>query len=433
LDFIYENPEIEGELRAAGSLDALEAALQKISRLVPSFMSPAIRGRQMFCPGLDAAIPELVRKLKLADVPLTKSNENVCIVATRFYNTGGHSKVAADITRIIGRPNISIVATDIYRQLKQRQLMKGQASLGPFEARSFVILSAPTMLEKIVELYMVLAAIRPSRIFLIQNHMDLTAVAGVWPFRSVVEFVHHADHMPTLGATLPFSGHLDLTYTCHLACKEAGLDPTWLGMTVEGAGQGARSSRGDLARLRIATCATNHKYRQPARHRWADFVIAALQRPGAEFLHIGPWDEPFADEVHGALAAAGIDPARYRFMGPVANLRQTLVDEGVGAYVASYPDSGGKATMEAMAAGIAPIVPVAEDLGPLLHLDLPLEWWVRISDPAQLPDALERSLALSERLSSVEGQGSLREEFNRFEAHIADPSPGGDHPRPATT
>lgn len=431
MDFIYENPEIEAELRNAGTVDTLEAALQKISRLIPSFMSPAIRGRQMFCPGLDAAIPHLVRRLKLADVPLTKSNDNVCIVATRFYPTGGHSKVAADITRIIGRAQTSIIATDIYRQLKHTQLMNGQASFGPFETRSFVLLSAPTMLEKIIELYMVLAAMRPTRIFLIQNHMDLTAVAGVWPFRNVVEYVHHADHMPTLGATLPFSSHLDLTYTCHLACKAAGLNPTWLGMTVQAADAPRPRAPPGKSGLRIATCGTTHKYRQAARHRWTDFVVPFLQRPDAEFLHIGPRDEALVEDIRTALTAAGIDPERYRFLGSVPDLRQALVDHEVDVYLASYPDSGGKANLEAMAAGIAPIVPVAEDLGHLLQFDLPGDTWVRIAHPGEAAGALEKSLSLSAQLRTPDGLSLIRREFERFEAHIS--AGAADQPLPATT
>lgn len=419
MDLTYDNPELERELRSAGSVEAIEAALEKISGLVPTFVTPEIRGRQMFSPGLDAAIPELTRKLRLADVPLEKSNDNVCIVATRFYPTGGHSKVAADIARIVGRPNVSIVLTDIYRQLNYRQLMNGEGSFGPFQARSIQILSAPTMLEKIVELYMTLAAVRPSRIFLIQNHMDLTAVAGVWPFRSVVEFVHHADHLPTLGATLPFSDHVDLTYTCHLACKAQALNPTWAGMTVEHAGEGVSETPPPNPPRRIATCGSVHKYRQTSQHRWTDFAVAALQSGAGEFLHIGPVDAAFEDEVGAALTASGIDPTRYRFLGVAADLRQTLIDNDVDAYLASYPESGGKAVLEAMAAGIAPVVPVPEELGPLFKFDLPIDSWVRVSGPAEVADAVTRSLELSASLRAPNGRQALLDEFGRFEAHIA--------------
>ncbi len=427
MDLTYENPALTQELRGASSVDTIEAALDKISRLVPTFAAPEIRGRQMFSPSLDAAIPELVRKLRLADVPGTKSNENVCIVATRFYPTGGHSKVAADIARIVGRASVSIVLTDIYRQLRHTQLMNGPESFGPFQARSLQILTAPTMIEKIIELYMALAAIRPTRIFLIQNHMDLTAVAGVWPFRDIVEFVHHADHLPTLGATLPFSAHVDLTYTCHLACRAQGLQPTWAGMTVENAGAGVPASPPASPPRRIATCGSVNKYRQPGRYRWVDFAVAALESNQAEFLHIGPVDAAFEADIGAGLTAANVDPARYKFLGAMPDLRQALIDQQVDAYLASYPESGGKAALEAMAAGVAPVVPVPDELGPLFKFDLPLDSWVRVSAPGEVANALMRSAPLSAALRSPQGRQALADEFGRFEAYIA------GRPAPATT
>lgn len=421
MKFAYRNPEIEDAIANARNRDDLDAALGRLADLVPSFMTPEIRGRQMFCPRLDALVSDLPRRLQLDDVPRAKSNDNVCILATRFYPTGGHSKVAADISRLIGAERVTIVFTDLYRQLRYSQLLAPGPQDRLYQRRATSILSAPTRVEKIVELYMLLAAVRPSRIFLLGNHMDMVAVAGAWPFRSVVDYVHHADHLPTLGATLPFSGHADLTYTCHLACKAAGLHPVWAGMTVE-AGPGP-APRPAGAPLRLATCGALHKYRQPARHRWTDFVVAALKDSGAEMLHIGPWDESFAAEVAAALSAAGVDPQRYRFLGPVPDLREALVAHGVDFYLASYPDSGGKANLEAMSAGIVPIVPRPEDLGDLLQFDLPLEYWTPVTAPDEVPGAMARSLELRDALRSPPGQAALARELGRFDAFVTGAEP----------
>lgn len=419
MDFAYENPELEAAIANAGDIEALDKALVAVSRLVPSFVSPEVRGRQMFTPGLDAQVPRLAARLRLADVPLAKSNDNVCIVATRFYGTGGHSKVASDIGRLAGADRTTIIFTDLYRELRPRQLIGGPPATHP--CRSLMLLSAGTVVEKIVELYSLLGAIRPSRIFLIQNHMDMAAVAGVWPFRGVVEYVHHTDHQPGLGATLPFSAHVDLTYACHRACEAAGLDPVWAGMTVP-----ARSpppSRGTTTRqgLRLATCGSQYKYLHAARYRWSDFATAALaQAPDSELLHFGPVDEALTRSVHGPLAEAGIDPARYRFLGPVPDLREALVAHEVDAYLGSYPDSGGRAVLEAMAAGLAPIVPIPEETGPLLQFDLALPYWVRLHTPDEIPAAIARGLELSEALRSPQGQADLDAEFSRFETYVRD-------------
>lgn len=370
----------------------------------------------MFTPNLDRLATVIAERMRLKEVPLARGDDNACIVATRFYASGGHSRVAGDICRLIGAEHMSIVLTDIYRHLRHHQLLGGPPADHP--ARSVALLSAPTLTEKILELYSLLAAIRPSRIFLIQNHMDMVAVAGVWPFRSVVEFVHHADHQPTLGATLPFAAHADLTYTCHGACRAAGLDPVWAGMTVDAAPTLAPAPLDGA--LRIATCGPAHKYRHPAAHRWSDFAVAALRRPDAEFLHVGPTDPELVEDVRQALVGAGIDPARYRFLGAVRDLSETLVAERANAYLGSYPDAGGKATLDSMAAGIAPVVPVAAEQGRLLHFDHPSPFWLRIERPEEVPDALERSRNLSQRLRSEAGQAQLRADFATFERYVRD-------------
>lgn len=425
LDFAYENAELEAAIAGAADIEALDQALVRLSRLVPGFLAPEVRGRQMFTPGLDALVPGLAARLRLADVPLAKGNDNVCIVATRFYATGGHSRVASDIGRLIGAERTTIVFTDLYRELRHRLLIPGVPAAHP--CRSLLLLSAGTIVEKIIELYMLLAAIRPSRVFLIQNHMDMAAVAGVWPFRSVVEYVHHTDHQPGLGATLPFSAHMDLTHTCHQACRAAGLDATWTGMTVPVRAAPARPTDRSGRGLRIATCGSPYKYMHTAAHRWSDFVVAALsQAPEADFIHMGPADEALTRSVHEPLAAAGIDADRYRFLGPVPDLRAALAANGVDAYLASYPDSGGRANLEALAAGLAPVVAIPAEAGPLLRFDLPLPYWARVQEPHEVPAALARSLELSEALRSPRGQADLDAELGRFEDHVRGGAPSRD-------
>jgi hypothetical protein len=422
LEFVYQNPEIEQALAQAGTLDALNDVLKQVADLVPSFMAPEIRGRAMFSPGLDAAAPKIACQLKLDDIASAKSNENVCIVATGFYPTGGHSRVAADISQLTGAAATSVILTDIYRQRRYSQFIDARHD-ARFRMRSAMVLSAATLVERIVELYMLLAAIRPTRIFLMQNHMDMVAVAAVWPFRDVVEYVHHADHLPTLGATLPFSSHVDLTYTCHLACKEAGVSPVYAGLSASHNAAAVAQPAGD-GRLRIATCGALHKYRQPpARRRWIEFVVAGLQGRDAELIHIGPFDEGFAAEMRDGLTAAGIDPSRYRFTGPVPDLREALVAQHADIYVSSFPENGTKADLEAMTAGIATIVPIADDLPPLLHFESPLSCWIRITEPSEMPAAIERALALQPQMSGPEIRGELRREFGRFENWVTTGDP----------
>lgn len=417
--FSYDNPQAEQALVSARTVEEMEAALRQVIQLVPSLMADDIRGRRLFAPGLDDAIANLPRRLGLADVPLEKGEDNVCVLATRFYRTGGHSKVAADITRLVGAERVTLIHTDIYRQLNYSQLIGPRTGQdADFHRRATLVLRSPSLVEKIVELYMLLAAIRPSRIFLMGNHMDAVAVAGAWPFRSVVDYVHHADFMPAIGSSLRFSAHADLTYTCHLACREAGLDPVYAGMTVPATAAGP-VTRPTGQRLRIATCGSLHKYRHPGRYRWADFAIAALADTDAELIHIGPFDDAFAEEMSQALTAAGLAPERYRFVGIADDLQTELARQQADIYLSSYPESGGRGNLEAMVAGLPVIVPIEADLGPLLADSWPFPQAVNITSPAELAYLLRDSHGLLARAQDPANVAMLREQQTRFSDYVA--------------
>ena len=418
--FDHEFPDVEQALVAARDFDAIEGVLQRLTRMVPALLVDGIRGWKLFSPRLDSALSSIPRRLGLTDVSLEKGQGNICILATRFYTTGGHSQVAADIVRLVGGERVTLIFTDIYRQLGYRMRIGSGASVADrFPHRAMVMLSAPTLTEKIVELYAVLAAIKPSRIFLMGNHMDPVAIAGAWPFRDVVDYVHHADFMPALGSSLRFSTHADLTYSCHLACREAGLSPVYAAMTAprSSGSPTARPPRGE--RLTIATCGGLHKYRRTSRFRWSEYVVAALTATDGDFIHMGPIDETFTEEVSTALQAAGVDPERYRFVGVVADLQTALRDHGVDIYVSSYPEPGGRANLEAMMAGLPVIIPVEPEAGPLMVDRWPFAQATSVESPAELETLLRDPEGLLARVTDDGARAHVETERRRFEAYVA--------------
>lgn len=414
-------PELEQAIAKARSLEELDAALRQVSRMVPSLMVPDVRGRRLFCSGLDKVVAELPRRLGLRDAPFTKGQDNIVILATRFYQTGGHSRVAADISQLVGAERVTVICTDIYAQLKYRLLINQGSPDGELlRRRSTVILQGPTLVERIVELYSLLSAIRPSRIFLLNNHMDAVAVAGAWPFRDVVDYVHHANFMPAIGSSLKFSAHADLTYRCHLACRDAELAPVYAGMmasteTLVPAPGGVSNK----TRLRIATCGSQHKYRHPARYRWADFVIATLSAADAEIIHIGPYEESFAVEMAEALTAAGHEPDRYRFVGPCDNLMAELIRQQADIYLASYPEGGGRAAVEAVTARLPLILPEESGHGPLMADHWPLPQAVSVATPEALASALRSSGKLIAAAKDPANAAKVRDLMGRFKTYVA--------------
>lgn len=426
--FIYRNAELERELDQASTVQAMEAAFEKITRIPEQFRTPEIYGRTLFARGLDALIPRVADRLRLVDRPApAKSNDRVCILATRFHPTGGHTRVAQDVIERLQPAGASVVLTDLFRELRYLPLFNQPTHQTFMKENALVLLSADSMLERIVEAYMVLAAMRPSRIILMSHPMDIVAVVAAWPFRDVVEFLHHSDHVPALGATVPFSAHVDLTYTCHLACKEAGLDPLYAGMTAPKAAPATSPTpkRG----LRLATCGSIHKYRGKGRYRWADYVVAALQAPDSELIHIGSTDEAFQNELRDALAAASISLDRYVLAGFQPNLPSELAKWQADVYLSSYPEPGAKANLEAMMAGVPTVVPIDSDLPPLVRYRMPLPHWQPVESPDQLAPAIAEVRRQAAAMGDAE-RATLAREAGRFDDFVAGrrppPIPPGD-------
>ncbi|WP_296598691.1 hypothetical protein [Phenylobacterium sp.] len=418
--FLFEQPELQRALAEARNTEALEEAFYGIGQLSERFRAPDIYGRRLFAKSLDDLTPRVATRLRLQDLPRgVKSNDNVCILATQFYRTGGHTRVVADIIQRLQPDGAALLVTDTYREQRVGQFFREGSPRTHLEERAFMLCTAPTLVERVLETYMKLAAMRPTRIIMATHPMDIVGVIAAWPFRDVVEFLHHADHFPSLGATLPFSAHVDLTYTCHLACCEAGLAPTYAGMASPGAMTPAPASAAPDRALRIATCGSPHKYRGGGRHRWADYAIAALREPGSELIHVGPTDEALIQELTGALTAASIPLDRYI----LANFQPSLPDElakyGVDVYLSSYPETGGKANLEAMMSGVPAIVPLDDTLPPLIQYRSPLPRWVPVASPDALPAAIAQAKALRAQFGGGADQAALARETARFDDYVA--------------
>lgn len=414
----YDVPEIERELAELDDVNRLNALLKRIQVLNSGFRAEDIFARKIFMPGLDAQVPKLADMLHLDDVELPKSNDNAVFLVTRLYRTGGHSQVVTDIAKRLAPGSFTLILTDIYGETRYGLRLKDPRGVSMIGERAILLLQSMTFPERIMELYAILRAIRPSRIFLMGHNMDITGVTAAWPFRGIVDFIHHADQTPAVGATLPFGAHVDLTYTCHQACREAGLDPLYSGMTAPvPTTREARPAERPVRRL--ATCGSPHKYQGSRRHAWTDYAVAALRRPGVELVHIGPAPAEFQAQVTTALKAAGIDPARYVFAGWVPSLGRALVEQDVDAYLGSYPETGGKANLEAMAAGVPTIVPTGEDAPPLARFGFPLPLFHRIDSPDDLGAALDAVPALAQRMRAPDAVAALERELSRFEDYVA--------------
>jgi hypothetical protein len=420
--FEQRSPELASALLSARTSEELAPHLGKLYRMISPILAPGAAGNTLYTRDLDDAVPHINRIIGLPDKAATqsRSNQNVCIVATQFADVGGHTRVAADIARLVGGDHVTVILTDIYRNTPYRVALQGEGPAKGFESRAFLVLKAPTLIERTIELYSVLCAINPTRIVLLHNHMDICAVAGTYPYRAITDFFHHCDHEPCLGATIAYSQHVDPTYCVHLCCQSAGLSPIYSSMTVADLQPELAARRPTSGRLLFATCGHLAKYRLPGRYPWSDWVVACLAGRDAEFVHIGPVDDAFRDETYLALDAAGIARDRYVFAGVRPSLRAELATRGVDIYVSSAPENGGKAIHEALGSRIPVIVPADPDRPPLYRFALPLSGWVEVREPSGIAAAVDCCPELRAKMATPEYTQELEGELGRFKAYVAE-------------
>ncbi|MCW5758301.1 MAG: hypothetical protein KIS90_00840 [Phenylobacterium sp.] len=208
---------------------------------------------------------------------------------------------------------------------------------------------------------------------------------------------------------------MDLNYPIHMACLEAGLAPTYAAMAVQRPAAPVAPARD--GRLRIATCGSLIKYRQPGRYRWVDYVRAALQAPDSELIHIGPVDDAFRAEVSTALAEAGIDPARYVYAGVVPNLMAELAAAAWTCSWAATQPPASRANPEPWRRACPRswrTTPTRRRSSPTVSLR-----GYRVSAPEELPPLLARLDELSRSARSPAALASVEAQLGRFDDYIA--------------
>lgn len=425
MDLEYARPDVEAAILRVRSRAELDAAMAQVCRLSQDrqLRQPGIYGAKLYVRWLDKLIPHIAKRVGLVDVPQPpKSNERIVVLATLLRQTGGHSQVVKDIMHAFPG-QVTSIFTDTYRELPPD--LGEAADLGTeYKERAWLMPARRLILDRAVEVYMMLKAIQPTRILLFGHPMDVVPILAAWPFRQVAEFVHHADHIPAVGATLPFSSHVDLTYRCHLACREAGLDAVFAGMTAPIVAPSAPRSRRD-GELVIATCGSPNKFRGAGAYTWADYFTAALQaEPNSRIVHIGPVTEDVEAAIAAGLKRANQDPARYRITGLVPSLQSELLACGADVYLSSYPESGGKANLEAMAAHLPMILPMDANAPPLIRFDHPLRRWISVSTPKEIPDAIKAALAMADELRGPERVAELNASLRRFERFVREGAAG---------
>lgn len=348
-------PDLLGSLDAEIRSGNLESAMNQIYEVF-KWTAHQFPMRYNHVPEFDELVQTIGRELAdgigVADGGETPPGGVNVFIATELYNTGGHTRVIADMTRNTRGPNL-VILTDLFGRYARQELRLGV--IAEWMDASILLLPDMSMFDKTRNLLRLLRALPVNAIGIIAHHEDVVAYAACndrVPAPQI--YVHHADYTPTLGATVKHYRHIDLALGDQRMCKAAGYyeDPLYMPMAVPRNFQPVPAGAG----FNTATGGRFAKFAAEGPLCYADMVVAVLDTIVGSHVHFGGMPPEYLQLIRDRIAASGHDPARFVYLGQVESVQQALIAHQVGVYFTSAPVGGGRTYIEVLGLGVAILV-----------------------------------------------------------------------------
>lgn len=288
---------------------------------------------------------ELLRKITtLPEIP------HHVILITELYCLGGHVEIVRDIVRSSDLP-ILLVASNINDRKKPvlQSILEEENVLGLINA------DESTHLDKLRTVQAALANSQLDTIFMLTHGYDAVAVAAITSdIGKNVMFFHHCDHYPALGCYLQGARHIDLHNVGYLRCRNEFNMQNNRYMCLSS--MNLKSRRSDCFAnpcLKTASCGGLHKILNTSYHlSYKEIVLHILQSYKGVHFHVGHLHDDYLRGFYNSLEHYGLSDEQFIYLGEVPNLSEVLTQLEIDFYLPTLPQSGGKAIIDTMAAGI---------------------------------------------------------------------------------
>lgn len=321
--------------------------------------------------------PQFDRQIQLlADALASESSEssgdcggsgNTLIVASMMHQTGGHSRVIADIAREVSSP--TIVLTDMlwfFQKIPEQNYWLFDA----MPRATIINLTQLTLWAKCRALFMLTQRLNPRNILYFNHHQDPIPFVGTLGHKgSRKTLIHHCDHHPSLGNTLANVHHVDFVQEVADICS-VNLDRPTSVLPLYVA-DGGKKEFPPLVnrRFSVVTCGAYLKYARTGEIALQSIVRTVLTSVEGSFHFIGELDAVWVSEIKNHLRDVGIDPERFVAMGGVSSLWATLKEMDAHFYLGSAPIGGGRSAIEAQGCGYPLLFFRATNQGPSVVSD----------------------------------------------------------------
>lgn len=341
----------------------LSLALSEISAFVSDVISHQTSvGRVLSSPDLDALCSQIGR-LALKEIPFkefsghSRSSGTVYLV-TELSKTGGLTRLLLDMIECGEAGNHTILVSN----LNENTLVSDIEPLIQFQNVSICVCPPSDYLGRLRWLQTQLINYSPRRTYVLPHHFDAPLIAACQrEITGELFYIHNCNHALALGVHLENARHVDLHSKGFYYCRESEGIPRNELWPLPAKDFGHRPVDDFLKHGEILSCTSggfekfesSHYLEQiPYAYRYEDVLPNILASTHGRHLHIGPLSDAFLQKLYARFRCAHIDQDRFIHVPFVASLSRALLEREVDLYIGSFPLGGGKATVEAMAAGI---------------------------------------------------------------------------------
>jgi hypothetical protein len=340
----------------------LSRALDLISEIVSDVINDEGSFARVFSSRhLDQTCLNLGRGLRAGE-PEARDPDRAVFLVTALYQSGGHSRVLLDIARADPCKAITVLITNRHHDFPKGDFESVLSRIGAGDRLAVEVAPFEDAAGRLRWLQERLSTLRPTRTYLLQHNQDSVCIAAAQPeLVGDLFYIHHCNTSLALGVHIPHATHVDLAPKVFYHCRDnEGLSEN----VVWAMAPDVPCHRGDRpfltgGKLKTCTCGTPNKFdaghlreQIPYSIKYADIVPVILSQSQGIHFHIGTLSEPMLQEISDRLAHQGISPSQFVHIPYVPDLAAALLEHEIDAYIGSFPHGGGRATVEAMGAGL---------------------------------------------------------------------------------
>lgn len=295
-----------------------------------------------------AAAPLLPTTLQQLE-PLNGRKKRVCILSTQIYDTGGHTRLLEDIVESLKDDvEISLILTD-FRQMQQ------PVSRPQVRWPNIQVLRAdgPNLEVNARSAHGLIEQINPDVMINMAHPYDVISFGFMMREQQRKWlYVVHSDHTFSLIPRPKVADLLVVTEPCGSNFKAQSIPHIKLPLTSEYEVPLAHEpySSPICEGLLTMSVGPQHKFHTKGSMRYGDLLLARFRAADGDHLHVGDLPDEFMNELNAFLGEHGF-ANRFKCLGFLPSVHSAILELKVDLYIGSYPVGGGKAPVEAMAAG----------------------------------------------------------------------------------